>query len=980
MLSPIGEAVACARIKFVDSVIAGTYNARMTFRCPSAALALVLLCLLSSAAPAFGQGGATIFTGIVTDAQDSVLPGVTVTATSPALIGSRTAVTEANGSYRLASVPEGTYTLTFDLSGFQTLTRPNIVLSLGQTLTIDAQLQVQSLQETVTVTAESPVVDVQSTSVSSTLNTAKLIGVPTASDLWSALARAPGVRMQGYDVGGSHKSEQTGYEAFGVRGQARVVTEGVDTTEGANGAGFYQDYYSQNEISVSAAGQDVTMNTPGAAVISSIKSGGNELRGLFHVSYEPIRLIADNIDEESRARGFTGVPNNKFWELHPDVGGPIIKDRLWYFVAYNHFTVDVDITGVPHERATYQGYYNNYTTKETFKASEKDTLIAYYQLGTLRTPNRGLSALTSPESAATQSSNTHMYNGKWQRVWSNRLFSEVNVGHFGYHFPQGPLIDYRTNPPRIDTATGLQTGAAFQTAGANGPFVIERSKPQVFATGTYFLPTKAGSHDLKAGIEWLDDAQLTENTGESGPIYYQDLNGQTDQVQLFSFGDFATLRNEWTGADNRNRRVAFFLQDRWSASSKITITAGVRYDSQRPYYKESTLAPQLNEVFTAGVIPGATLLKRHTVAPRFGISFDPGGDGRSAIKAFYGRYYNNLASDFANLNPGGAASRTHRFLDLNGNRLYDGAQELGALVASTGGTTTTLDAELRVPHTDEFDLSYQRQVWGESSVRVAYVRKMVRDIYANFNIARDGQFTVPFSTLVTLRSVNGGIEGTRTFDLLDIPVELRGVVRNQFTNIPGSVGGGSYNYDTLQLAFNKRFAGGLFLDSSFDYLWRDELRSTNASTSAFATDPLPIAYFQNVNPAVSNRQTSSNWQARFSGRYLFPYGIGLGANVQVQSGWPYARVISVTLPNAGTQTFFEEDIDGNRSDTVPLAGIRVDKALTYGARKITFMLDVFNLLNSNAVANFTLLNGANYNRILSGLQPRTVQIGARLEF
>ncbi|HKB09286.1 MAG TPA: carboxypeptidase regulatory-like domain-containing protein [Vicinamibacterales bacterium] len=940
---------------------------------------LVVVAGFLCAAPAVAQVQSTNLVGVVTDAQGGVLPGVTVTATSPALIASRTAITEVNGSYRIPSLPEGTYTLAYELSGFQTFKRTNIVLSLGQTLTVDAQLQVQSLQESVTVTAESPVVDVQTTSVGSTLNTSKLIGVPTATDLWSALARSPGVRMQGYDVGGSHKSEQTGYEAFGVRGQARVVTEGVDTTEGANGAGFYQDYYAQNEIAVSAAGQDVTMNTPGAAVISSIKSGGNQVRGLLNVTHEPTSWIANNIDTSATARGFTGVPNNKFWELHPDLGGPIVRDRLWFFGAYNHFTIDEDITGVPHDRATYQGYYNNYTTKETFKGSEKDTLIGYYQIGYLRTPNRNLSALTSPESAATQESNTHMYNGKWQRVWSNRLFSELNIGDFGYHFPQGPLVDYHANPPRIDTATGNQTGAAFAAAGANGPFVIERNKPQVFATVTYFLPTANGSHDLKTGLEWLDDAQLTENTGESGPIYYQDLNGRTDQVQLFNFGNPATLRSEWTGADNRNRRLALFLQDRWAITTRVTVTAGVRYDRQRPYYKESTLAPQLTDIFAAGTIPGATLLERNTVAPRVGVSIDPTGDTKSAVKAFFGRYYNNLASDFANLNPGGAASRTYRFNDLNGNRLYDGPQELGALVATTGGTTTTLDPDLRVPHTDEFDLSYQRQFWGESSARIAYVRKMVRDIYANFNIARDGQFIVPFAAAVTLRTV-AGIEGTQVFDVFDIPATLRGVVRNQFTNIPDSVSGGSYNYDTIELAFNKRFAAGLFVDSSFDYLRRDELRMNTASTNPFATDPLAIGYFQNVYPAVSNRQQSSTWQARLSGRYLFPLVIGVGANVQVQSGWPWARLISVALPTAGTQTFYQEDISNHRSDTVPLVGLRADKTFRVGDRRLIAMFDVFNLLNSNAVTNFTLINGANFNRILAALQPRTYQVGLRVEF
>jgi hypothetical protein len=940
---------------------------------------VTLLAVLLTATPSAAQQTSNL-TGVVTDAQGAVMPGVTVTAASPALIGTQTVITEPNGTYRFATVPPGAYTLTFELSGFQTVKRANIVLALGQTLTVDAQLQVQSLQESVTVTAASPVVDTQTTSMGSTLTTEKLIGVPSATDLWSALARAPGVRMQGYDVGGSHKSEQSGYEAFGVRGQARVVTEGVDTTEGSGGAGFYQDYYAQNEIAVSAAGQDVTMNTPGAAVISTIKSGGNEFRSLVTTSYEPKSWIANNLDDATRARGFTGVPNNKFWEFHPDLGGPIVRDKLWFFAAYNHFTIDEDISGVPHARATYQGYYNNYTTKETYKASGKDTIIGYYQLGRLRTPNRNLSALTSPDSTVTQASSTHMYNGKWQRIWSNRLFSELNVGDFGYYFPEAPLVDFQTHPPRIDQATNVQTGAAWAAAGTNGPFIIERNKPQIFATVTYFLPSNFGSHDIKSGLEWIDDAQLNQSTGQSGVIYYQDLNGRPDQVQLFNMGTFATLGSSWTGADNRNRREALFLQDRWSANTRVTITAGVRYDRQRPYYEASKAAPVLSDIFQPGTTPGATLLVRNSVAPRVGVSWDLQGDGKAAVKGFYGRYYNNMAQDLANLNPGGVNSKTYKFIDLNGNGLYDGQSELGTLVSTTGGTTTKLDTSVKVPYTDEADASYQRQFWGESSIRVAYVRKMVRNLYATFNILRDGQFTVPFTTTVPLSSVGGLSQGSQTFNLEDIPSSLRGSVQNQFANIPDSIGGGSYNYDTFELAFNKRFSGSQFLDASFDYLRRDELRQNTASSNPFSTDPLGINYFQNVNPTVSNRQTSSNWQFHLSGRYELPLGIGFGGNVQVQSGWPFARLITVSLPNAGTQTFFQENIGNNRSDTVPLVGLRADKAVHFDTHKILFMFDVFNALNSNAVTNFALANGSSYNKIIATLQPRTIQIGARLDF
>src|SRR6185437_8955461 len=198
------------------------------------------------------------------------------------------------------------------------------------------------------------------------MNTARLIGVPSSTDLWGALAQAPGIRMEGFDVGGSHKSQQSGYTAFGVANQTRIITEGVDTTEGNGGAGFYQDYFSQNEISVSGAGQDVSMNAPGAAVISTIKSGGNQLKALINQTYEGESFVGSNADAADLARGGSAQPNLLFWENHDDAGGPIVKDKLWFFAAYNHFHIDKAISGVPRSIATDLGLFDNFTTKETY--------------------------------------------------------------------------------------------------------------------------------------------------------------------------------------------------------------------------------------------------------------------------------------------------------------------------------------------------------------------------------------------------------------------------------------------------------------------------------------------------------------------------------------------------------------------------------------------------------------------------------------
>ncbi len=945
-------------------------------------LGLILMTTALMAGSAFAQNVTSHLTGTVKDAQGAVLPGVTVTATSPALIGTQVAVSESNGTYLFASLPSGTYSLKFELQGFQTYTRQNIVLALSQTLTVDAQLQVASLKENVTVTAESPVVDTQSTSVGSTMDTTKLIGVPTSTDLWGAIAQAPGVRMEGFDVGGSHKSQQSGYQAFGIGDQTRVVTEGVDTTEGTGGAGFYQDYFSQNEVAVTGAGQDVSMNTPGAAVISTIKGGGNQFKSLINQTYEGQSFVGNNASSADQARGGSAQPNLLFWENHDDLGGPVKKDRLWFFAAFNHFKINKQISGVNPNLATDLGIFNNFTTKETYKMSSKDTLIGYYQWGKKQKPLRGLSTTRGPSSTLAQTSPSWMFNGKWGRVWSNRLFSEFNVGNFGYDFPERPSVDFKTNPPRTDLATGVDTGAGFTQGGTYGPFELERAKPQVYGNATYYLPTKSsGSHDLKFGFEWINDMSNFGSIGTSGPILYLDSNNVPDEIRLTNLGDPSKLGSTWTIPSNDNKREAFYAQDRWSMSSKITVTAGLRYDRQAPYYITGKTDPLLTQFFTAQTVPGQTLFTHSNVAPRVGVVFDPAGNGKTAVKAFYGRYYFNFADSLSAVNPTGASSATYKFLNTEHDGLYHGPQDIGQLIQSTGGASTTLDPNLKTPHTDEVDFSVQRQFWGESSGRIAYVRKMRRDQFSTFNTAWAGNFNVPITVPVTLQSFNGGVAGVQNFNVFDIPDALANEAPNVIAQIPGD--GGTWNYDTIEFAFNKRFQKGLFLDLSYDWTRYNDLETPyNLSNSPLQQSDVisPPDYFENPYPTISNRQTTTGSEFHLSSRYELPYEIGIGANFQIQSGWNYARVITVSLPNAGTQRFWMENLDNNRSDTVPLLNVRIDKSVSFAGHRLTGMLDLFNITNANPVVNFNLRNGSRFNQINGLLDPRTLQLGVRFEF
>ena len=944
---------------------------------------VLLAAICAFAASATAQIDQGRFTGTATDAQGGVLPGVTVTAKSPSLLGTRTVVTEGDGKYSIASLPSGEYELTFEIAGFQTFRRANLKLLIGQILTIDAQLSVASLQESVVVTAASPVVDMQNTKVGTDFTTDKLVGVPTATDIWAVLGQAAGVRMNGFDVGGSHKSQQTGYESFGIRGQNRVLNDGVDTTEGNGAAGFYADFFANEEVAVAAAGGDVEMNTPGSAVVNTIKSGGNQFKMLNNLTYQQESFVSNNEDGPTTARGYTGQPNLKFWEGHPDIGGPIKRDKAWFFFAYNHFKIDKQISGVPRNIATDLGLFDNETTKETIKVSQKDTLIGYFQWGRKQKPNRGLSTTVAPEAAQPQDSVSWVWKGEHQRVWSNRLFTDVKFNLFGYDFPLGVKSDYKTKPARIDTGTQFVSGVAWNA------FDLARQKPQVTAQATYYIPDAHGSHDLKIGYEYVLDIAKYTIDGRSGFIQYRDLNGNTDQIRFIDTGNNSDLGKTWRGSNDRDLRHAAYIQDRWNPNNRTTITAGLRWDFQRPYYLEGKRDPVIKDIlpaaagslagqpmFAAQTTTGTNVITRNTFAPRLGLSYDVTGNNNTVLKAFYGRFYYNYADSFTSLNPGGANFKTFRFNDLNGNRLYDGPQELGTLVSSSGGTSTTIDPNLKTPYADEFDVSVERQFWGESSARVAYVRKITKNEFNRaIDIARLGRFTVPVVVPVVVRDFVNGVTANQNFNLLDLPDSPTPI--NRFINLPD----GSYTYDTIQFAFNKRFRTGLFIQSSYDFQWRNELRRADSiSGSPLNSDPLAVGFFFNPNPAVNNRQKTTNWQGRLMGRYVFKHDVGFAANLRVQSGFGYSRVISATLPKAGTLQFFSENNENNRSDTVPIVDFRVDKAVRIGRYRFTGMFDLFNVLNSNAVTNFTLTNGTSFNKIIAALDPRTAQFGVRFDF
>ena len=406
-------------------------------------------------APAFGQTLGLI-EGTVADGQGLAVPGATVTLAGEALIAPQLAITLVDGSYRFRALGRGSYDVTFELPGFQTLVREGVVVEGSRVIRIDAVLELAAVAETVTVTGAAPVVDIRTTALVNDFGAVELQEVPSATDVWAVLGQTAGVRMRGFDVGGSHKSQQTGYESFGVRGQNRILADGVDTTEGETGTGFYFDYYSIEEFTTTAAGADVEMTSPGSLVMMTMKSGGNDFSGLFHGDYEHANFVGDNTDADLEARGYTGNPNLLFFETHADVGGPIVRDRAWFYAFYNHFRIDKAVSGVDRAVATDLGDFDGFGGKVTVRLTDRDRIIGYTQWGLKEKPKRGLSTDVGPDSVLAQASWSWAHKAEWQRIWRRPDVHDRGVQAFrvqladgapGRSGPAGAASGYGHRPP-----------------------------------------------------------------------------------------------------------------------------------------------------------------------------------------------------------------------------------------------------------------------------------------------------------------------------------------------------------------------------------------------------------------------------------------------------------------------------------------------------------------------------------------------------
>lgn len=956
----------------------------------SAAAPLVLAWLMMTSVAAAQTTGS--INGMVSDHTGAVLPGVTVNATSPVLMGVQAAVTNEQGAYRFPSLPPGTYRLAYELTGFSHVVREDIVVNIGFTATVNVQLQLAALQETVTVTGASPVIDVTNSNQQTNFTQEALQNLPNARDIWSLIGQTPGMMVTRFDVGGSRAGTQTGFSAFGFTGQVRVQVDGVNTTEGTGAAGFYYDYGSFDELQLGTDGNDAQAATPGAQVNAVIKSGGNQFRGDMYFDYENQSLQGRNVDDRLRRLGIgEGTRILKYRDPNISAGGPIKRDRLWYFGSFRDQQTGVTVAGFPVESPSsfeFPTRLQNGTYKVTYQVTPNNKIGHYIQMGRKLQPHRGASSTNYQWSQYKQDSISYAGNIDWNSVVSPTFFFNTRVAAFGYNWPNLP---YGANGELNENLTlRVRDQASGNSSGSELPDRNDRRRTQFDWTGVWYRDNWAGgNHSIKFGTVSELEGQIFKEEGYVGHYrtHYNSTGGASDLSVPYRIQIYNTPRL----SENWNWHHGAFINDQIQRG-RVTVNAGVRWDYHNSYYPdEEVLAGPFRDFFYAGAalpngyliaatpyagswrIPGLNDIRNFSsFAPRVGIAWDIFGNGKTTLKGNAGRFYQNTGIGSGTLNPVQSISYTFNWNDLNADRVFQ-MNEFGTFVSSAGATNNLISPDLKHTYTDSYSVWFERELMANTSVRAGYTYRadgnssaalQIDRVYSRYTLQRTFADPGPDGTVGT------GDDGPAIV-AFDIPTPVPAS-----RTITATVDDIIATDRAFNATFTKRMSHRWSLQTDFLYNWdRDRV------------------HVQNPNQERFNDSTVTIWSWKANGTYQAPWGLMVTPTLRYQAGDPLARLVQVTL-NTGTLDYEAEQVGSFREESIWIVDTRLEKRLRFsGNRSVGLFFDAFNITNSNAAEvqdnitgrRTTTVDGAsvNYQRFLrptAVLAPRILRFGFKLAF
>ena len=593
-------------------------------------------------APAAVYAQASI-TGVVRDASGAVLPGVTVEASSPALIEKvRVAVSDGTGQYRVENLRPGVYTVTFTLPGFSVAKRDGVELSGTFVATVNGELRVGSLEETITVTGEAPVVDVQSTARQRVLDQAVLEALPAGRVLTTLAQLTVGVSGN-KDVGGNLGEGQSA-GGLAVRGSrdARLMVGGVPTnttyriTVNAPNLGAYQ------EVTVDTGGVDAEQAWGGVHINVIPREGGNVFRGAFIAAFSNKGMAGNNITQELKDRGL-GAPTTlkQLLDLNPTIGGPIVRDKVWFNTAarysrvfnyapvfFNKNAGNPDVwTYEPGEQAANEQTLRSFTHRITWQATARHKFAFGFESSQLCDCPRQLDALTSPEANIgnyTVGSPARQISGDWTAPVTNRLLFEAKV-------LQMNSVVSRANPnPYFTTGAVPLIPVQEQSTGLRyRGTALGRISENILLYGRAVASYVTGAHSFKGGFVYGEIPNDDFNFTVDAPIEYRFNRGVPNRLTLQAT-PFRLVTN--LDADH-----GVFVQDRWTRG-RVTMSGGLRYSFAKIKFPEVVVGPSVwtpNRNIRTPETDGASW---HNLSPRTSLAVDLFGNGKTALKASFNHY------------------------------------------------------------------------------------------------------------------------------------------------------------------------------------------------------------------------------------------------------------------------------------------------------------------------------------------------------
>ncbi|MEY4634344.1 MAG: hypothetical protein RJA55_142 [Acidobacteriota bacterium] len=941
--------------------------------------ALALTVALVGSAEAQQQTGA--ITGRATDASGGALPGVTVSIASPNMIGgARTTITDEQGVYRFTLLTGGQYKVSFELPGFASLNIEGVNLNAGATATINGKLEVATLQESVTVTSQSPTIDLESANVAVNWDQQKLDDLPSSRSLTALVSMIPGLYATSLDVGGSSFGTGSGPAArtFGRAGGGVVSYDGMiwDQTYGDFGT------YEEAQITTAAKGADA-MN-PGVTMNLVVKSGSNVFKGLGSANYQSGDFQSNNITPELLAKGYApGV--NKFTsqkDYYGELGGPILKDRLWFYASHRDASSGQLIPGFVQlsDRSQVEFYtkLQDPTLKMTYQMTKNNKFEAMGQVGRKWQPYRTASRFVPLESTQNQDSWSLVGPSfKWLSILSSRATFDASLQRGGYWWPDVP---WTSDVRKSDLSTTAVRGAFLETD-------REPRRWQYGATVAYFANLWGRNHELKSGYLGWRNISDTENlgypnqqqyryrsvTGDPGcneAANYEGCFTRPDSVLVYDYPN-TTGSGEWYNS--------LYFNDKITLSRKLTLNVGVRYDRYSSFLPEQGnpgTGPFATEnIFAAKGEENYPIYQ--TLVPRISAVYDLTGEGRVAVRASYGRYVGGSSGANANPGPGAAdlnpnAIITRTYSNWNGVIPY--VPNPANLTSTTGGgANRSIDLDLKGPAVDEFTTGLDLGLSRVLTVQFNYVYKIDSHRNQSINLALPYEAYTQTTTGIDPGPDNRtGTADDKTLVVYSVPRTYPTFGQN-IERIVQTTGRNSYH--AFGTTLNRQLANNFTFLVGFDADYRNLKDSAprNPNEALYGPGTLAGQSYQFARP-------SWNYSLRVSGSYNLPWGIMYSTSLLGQTGDYYFREVQIRDGN-NVLTAIRVDPQAGRYEWTSIWDNRLSKRFkTFGNQSLEATFDLFNTMNVNTIREQTNRVGSTYLQPTEIIAARVFKLGVKYRF